>query len=94
MTKEAIFTMKLEPDLRDSFMAEAASSHRPASQIVRELMRDFVDRQRKGREYDSFLHEKVSLARDSIKAGHGRSNEDVEATFASLRGNVGPRSEV
>jgi hypothetical protein len=31
MSKEAVFTMKLEPGLRDSFMAEAEASHRPAS---------------------------------------------------------------
>lgn len=42
MLKEAVFTMKLEPELRDAFMAEAEATHRPASQIVRELMRDFV----------------------------------------------------
>ena len=40
MAKEAVFTMKLEPELRDAFMAEAAELDRPASQIVRELMRD------------------------------------------------------
>jgi hypothetical protein len=39
MSKEAVFTMKLEPELRDAFMAEAEASHRPASQVVRELMR-------------------------------------------------------
>jgi hypothetical protein len=31
--------MKLEPDLRDEFMAEAEAIHRPASQVLRELMR-------------------------------------------------------
>jgi len=85
MPKEAMFTMKLEPDLRDHFMAEAAAVDRPASQIVREFMRDFVERQRKAREYDAFVEEKVALARASIQAGRGRSNEDVEATFAALR---------
>ena len=39
MSKEAVFTMKLEPELRDDFMAEAQASHRPASQILRELMK-------------------------------------------------------
>ena len=48
MSKEAVFTMKLEPELRAEFMAEAA--HRPASQVLRELMREFVQRQREARE--------------------------------------------
>ena len=46
MPKEAVFTMKLEPELRADFMAEAKASHRPASQLLRELMRDFVQRQK------------------------------------------------
>ncbi len=50
MPKEAVFTMKLEPKLRAEFMAEAEAAHRPASQIVRELMREFIQRQREARE--------------------------------------------
>ena len=56
MAKEAVFSMKLEPELRDDFMAEAEAAHRPASQILRELMRDFVRRQREAREYDCLLY--------------------------------------
>lgn len=54
MPKTPAFTMKLEPELRDAFMAEAKAAHRPASQVVRDLMRDFVQRQREAREYDEF----------------------------------------
>lgn len=42
MSKEAVFTMKLEPQLRAEFMAEAEAAHRPASQVLRELMREFI----------------------------------------------------
>ena len=85
MPKEAVFTMKIEPDLRDAFMAEAAATHRPASQVVRELMRDFIGRQREAREYEAYLKQKVELARTSARAGLGRSDEEVEATFAAMR---------
>ncbi|MCR4298537.1 MAG: antitoxin of toxin-antitoxin stability system [Gallionella sp.] len=85
MPKEAVFTMKLEPNLREEFMAEAEASHQPASQIVREMMRDFVQRQREAREYDAFLHNKVDVARSSMRAGQGRSNEEVETEFTSRR---------
>lgn len=88
MPKEAVFTMKLEPGLREEFMAEAEASHRPASQIVREMMRDFVQRQREAREYDAFLRNKVDVARSSMRAGQGRSNEEVEAGFASRRAEL------
>jgi hypothetical protein len=40
---QAVFTMKLEPELRDAFMAAAKRADRPASQLMRELMRDFVE---------------------------------------------------
>ncbi len=85
MSKEAVFTMKLEPDLRAAFMAEAEAAHRPASQVMRELMREFVQRQQEAREYESFLRNKVETARGSMRAGLGQSNDDVEASFAARR---------
>jgi predicted transcriptional regulator len=88
MPKEAVFTMKLEPELRAEFMAEAEAAHRPASQVVRELMREFVQRQRAARDYDEFLSRKVEAGRVAMRAGQGRSNEDVEAEFAARRAGV------
>lgn len=85
MAKEAVFTMKLEPELRAEFIAEATAAHRPASQVLRELMREFVQRQREAREYDEFLRGKVDAARSSMRAGLGRSNDEVEAEFAARR---------
>ena len=85
MAKEAVFTMKLEPELRDEFMAEAEAVHRPASQILRDLMREFVQRQRDAREYHQFLSHKVEAGRKSIRVGSGHPNEDVEVKFAARR---------
>jgi predicted transcriptional regulator len=85
MAKEAVFTMKLEPELRDDFMAEAEAAHRPASQVVRELMREFVRRQREERDYNAFLQRKVEAARSSVRAGDGRPNDEVEADYAARR---------
>jgi predicted transcriptional regulator len=88
MPKEAVFTMKLEPELRAEFMAEAEATHRPASQILRELMRGFVQRQREAREYDEFLRGKVAGARGQIQAGDFVSGEDIESRFASRRAQL------
>jgi hypothetical protein len=41
-----------------------------------------VQRQREAREYDQFLRHKVEIARSSMHAGLGRSNEEVEADLA------------
>jgi predicted DNA-binding protein len=42
MAKDTQMSIKMEPELRDQFMAVAASRHRPAAQIVRELMRFYI----------------------------------------------------
>jgi hypothetical protein len=85
MPKKAVFTMKLEPELRDQFIAEAAAEDRPASQIMRDLMRGYIEQRREAREYDDYLRRKVEVARRSMRAGRGRSKDEVEAAFAARR---------
>ncbi|MBD1536545.1 antitoxin of toxin-antitoxin stability system [Xanthomonas citri pv. citri] len=85
MSTKAVFTMKLEPELRDTFMAEAAADDRPAAQVVRELMRDYITRRREAREYDDFVRRKVEVARKQRDAGLHFSNEEVEADAAARR---------
>jgi hypothetical protein len=92
MPKEAVFTMKLEAELREAFIAEAEAMHRPASQVLRELMREFIQRQKEVREYGEFLSSKVDAARASLRAGHGRSNEEVEAKFAKRRASAASKA--
>ena len=92
MSKEAVFTMKLEPELRADFMAATEAAHRPASQVLRELMREFVQRQREAKEYDEFLRGKVTAARTSMQTGQGRANEEVETEFAARRASVTSRT--
>jgi predicted transcriptional regulator len=88
MPKEAVFTMKLEPELRAEFMAEAEAADRPASQILREMMREYIQRQRNAREYEAFLSLKVAKARASMAAGQGIDNAKVEAQFAAKRAHI------
>ena len=85
MSKEAVFTMKLEPQLRAAFMAEAANEDRPASQVVRELMRDYIEQRSQARAYHDYLSRKIEAARTSMHAGQGQSNEAVETAFADRR---------
>ena len=42
MAKEVQMSIRMEPDLRDRFMAVAADRHRPAAQIIRDLMRLYI----------------------------------------------------
>ena len=82
---KAVFTMKLESELRDEFMAAAEAAHRPASQVIRELMRDYIQQRRGEREYDEFVKRKVEVAQAQIARGQQLSNEEVEAHFSARR---------
>ena len=42
MSKEVQMSIKMEPELRDRFMAVAADRRRPAAQIIRDLMRLYI----------------------------------------------------
>jgi predicted transcriptional regulator len=64
MLKQAVFTMKLEPNLRDEFMAAAEETHRPASQLVRDFMRNFVQEQRQLQEHDAWFQNQVQASID------------------------------
>ena len=88
MSKEAVFTMKLESALRDDFMAAAQATHRPASQVLRDLMRDFVQHQRESRDHDEFVRQNVEAGRAEIRAGLGVPHEEVEAIFAAKRAKL------
>ena len=81
MAKEAVFTMKLEPELRDAFMAAAKREDRPASQIVREFMRDYAQQDR---DYVEFLRKKVARSQAQIEAGLVFTNEEVQAEMDQL----------
>ncbi len=89
MPKQAVFTMKLEAELRDAFMAEAAELDRPASQIVRDLMKDFIDRrEEEKRSYVEFLRRKVEISRKSYEAGHVHTNEEVNERMKQRIGKL------
>ena len=85
MSLDAVFTMKLDEELRNDFMSEAAKAHRPASQVARELMREYVEERRRAREYNTLLEQKVSLARSSLERGEGVDDEAVRAKYAARR---------
>lgn len=85
MPKESVFTLKLESDLRRAFVMTARANDRPASQVVRELMREYIDRYRLVGEYAAFLGVKVERARAQVAAGRYAAAADVEARFSRQR---------
>jgi len=86
MPKDAVLTVKLEPELRDAFVAAAAALDRPASQLVREFMREFVENRRQEREHDAWFRREVEKALKDKRPGI--PDEEVEAHFARRRANA------
>jgi hypothetical protein len=80
--------MKLEPELRDMFMAEAAAVDRPAAQVMRELMRGFIEQRHQTREYDEYLRRKIEVARADKATGRDFPNEEIEAEFSAARNEL------
>ncbi|MFK8257990.1 antitoxin of toxin-antitoxin stability system [Erwinia sp. AnSW2-5] len=77
--------MKLESSLREGFVAAAKAAHRPASQVMRELMREYIQREEQKQAYDVYLAQKVEKGRQNIHEGRSLSNDEVEAQFAARR---------
>ena len=71
-----------------AFMAATQAEDRPASQVVRELMREYIRSQQQRQTYDAFLQDKVDIARAQIAEGRHTSNEEVAAEFAARRDAV------
>ncbi|HGA2320453.1 TPA: hypothetical protein ACIRVE_005069 [Pseudomonas putida] len=42
MTKETTMTIRIEPDLKDDFQTATKANHKPAAQILRDFMREYV----------------------------------------------------
>src|SRR5699024_12069218 len=85
MSNDAVFTLKLEPELRADFLAAVASDERSAAQVLCDLMRSYVNQQRSSSEYESFLQGKVDNARKQREEGLSTSNEDAEQEAAQRR---------
>ncbi len=94
MPKESVFSMKLESELRNQFMAEAAAIDRPASQLVREFMRDFVQRQRQARQHDAWFRAEVEQGMREADDPETRriSQEDVTESWRRRRTELSKRA--
>ena len=85
MSDKSTFTIELDAELRAAFTAAAEASNRTAAHVLREMMIAFVQEQIDTPAYEVFLHEKVARSRVSMRAGHGRPSDDVDADFAARR---------
>lgn len=88
MAGVAQIVVDLDPDLKDAFLEAAKAEDRPASVIVQEFIQDYVHGRDVTPDYYAFLERKVAKARESIRAGRGIPNAEVEAEFAKRRAAI------
>lgn len=87
---DVVFTLKLERRLRDDFKDAADRARRPASDVVRELMREFIARQHQEENYLEYLRDRVDTARVLATSGDWVPADVAAQFFASLRGEREP----
>lgn len=88
MNNEAIFTLTLEQELRDEFVAAAEASDQSPAEVLQDMMQDFILQQKMAPDYLAFMQEKAAIARSELAAGEGISEEEVEREFAALRAAI------
>lgn len=82
---EAVVTFEVDETLRDEFARATAADNRSDTQVLRDLMRDYVQRQRDAAAYDAWFRDQVQAGLDSARAGRLVPGAEVEARFAAKR---------
>ncbi|MCU4122096.1 CopG family ribbon-helix-helix protein [Variovorax sp. N23] len=82
---EATFTFRVEETLKAEFSNAAKANDRTGAQLLRDFMRDFVQRQQEAADHDAWFRRQVQLGLDAAKAGDLLQAEEVEAEAAAWR---------
>ncbi len=82
---DATFTFRVDENLKKQFAAAARNRDRTGAQLLRDFMRDFVNRQQEAVDHDAWFRRQVRIGLDSAEAGDLVSNEEVEAEAAEWR---------
>lgn len=88
MARKAQLTIDIEATLAAEFAAAARSARTSETDILRAMVRDYVERQNVPEAYRSFVEAKVERGRADMRAGRTQSADDVELEFAKLRNSI------
>ncbi|SPR98635.1 antitoxin of toxin-antitoxin stability system [Cupriavidus taiwanensis] len=83
VSEETQFTLTLNAQLRDAFMAEAAAEGLTTSQVAEALIRQYLAQRQQSRDDEALFQQMVEEGRASMRAGIGIPNEQVEAESAA-----------
>ena len=80
--------LRVDDDLKEAFTEAAHQHDRTGAQLVRDFMRDYVQKARETAGYEAWFRDRVEAGRADVRARRVSSNEDVEARFAARRAAV------
>ncbi|MBB3016567.1 antitoxin of toxin-antitoxin stability system [Cupriavidus alkaliphilus] len=83
VSEETKFTLTLNAQLRDAFMAEATAEGLTTSQVAEALIRQYLAQRQQSRDDEALFQEVVEEGIASMRAGIGIPNEQVEAESAA-----------
>ena len=67
MGKTSNYRLRVEPDLHQEFLDVCKSESKPAAQVIREFMRDYVKKNRAGQQLDLFIAEEPQRYKNGEK---------------------------
>ena len=82
---EATFTFRVDEGLKDDFTRAAKALDRTGAQLLRDFMREYVQRQEDAGEHDAWFRRQVQVGIESANAGRLVPAADVDAHFAARR---------
>jgi metal-responsive CopG/Arc/MetJ family transcriptional regulator len=85
MTRKAQLQIDLDAKLADDFAAAVTSAQTSESEVLREMVQDYVERQKVNSGYRQFLEAKVARGREDVAAGEVIAADDAERMFAERR---------
>ncbi|THV16651.1 hypothetical protein [Rhizobium rhizophilum] len=85
MTRKAQLQVDLDAKLADDFAAAVTSAQTSESDVLREMVQDYVERQKVDSDYRQFLEAKVARGREDVAAGEVVAADDAERMFAARR---------
>ncbi|EFL9197397.1 hypothetical protein ND23_004856 [Escherichia coli] len=73
-------SLRIDAELKDAFMAAAKSMDRNSSQLIRDFMRQTVERQ-----HNTWFRDQVAEGRQQLKRGDVLPDDMVESSAAAWR---------
>jgi len=80
--------IRIDPELKNAFMEAAKSMDRNGSQLIRDFMRQTVERQTAETKYNEWFTEQVQDGLAQADSGDLLSNESIDAAAAAWRNDV------